>query len=779
MPEISAPVADQPKSKQVDIELDRTIGISPQFSVHAIDERQLLLLSEERSFRLNGRLYVALVPHLDGKRTGRDVVKAFEARVPADRMKSVLQDMLGKNYVRYLDAAAPMARQAMWVELGLAPADAERRLAACTVAVVPASRDAAVMQATNALRRALAHNGLTLVPRKDANLLIVAVEDYLRRDLAAMNRRMRKTGRPWLLFKAGGSTPLFGPLFRPAGALCWACLRLQILENRPGDTVVDPNAANIRPARGYTAASLDVAAGVAALELVRALAQESPAMLEHHVVSFDLAQRAFAQHLIRLMPHCAVCGTRARPKDILERGRKPVVLHAHPVLPNSDGGWRTLTADQVVERLGRYVSPITGIISGIEDHSPAKGLPVFTARQTNPLEVGPRQNRLIGRPSGAAGKGMSEVQAKASCLGEAMERYLCGYTGHEPRMRAPWKAVKDAAPHPYTYLNYSERQYDTRVEWNAKNDGFNWVGERFDESRSIEWTPAWSLTRDALRWLPTRACYFGYADATAEKEEDENRFCRGDSNGCASGSTLEEAIVQGFFELIERDACGLWWYNRVRRPAFDIAALDDPFVRRTRAYCRERNLELSVLDITNDLGLPAAVAIAHNKSDGKSILFGLGAHFDAEIAVSRALAELNQLITLEGTDLTAAGETQAAGKETSAMLDWIQNHSLETDPYCAPEGTISLGKYERPKISDLKQAVDHCIRAVSDRGYEMIVLDLSRPEIEFATARVVVPGLRHFWARLREGRLYQAPVDLGWLPRPREEAELNPVPFFL
>ncbi len=61
----------------------------------------------------------------------------------------------------------------------------------------------------------------------------------------------------------------------------------------------------------------------------------------------------------------------------------------------------------------------------------------------------------------------------------------------------------------------------------------------------------------------------------------------------------------------------------------------------------------------------------------------------------------------------------------------------------------------------------------------MIALDLSRPEIEFATARVVVPGLRHFWARLREGRLYQAPVDLGWLPRPLQEAELNPIPFFL
>ena len=762
----------------MEIDLERTIGISPQFSVHATDERQVLLLSEERSFRLGGRLYVALLPHLDGRHTGLDVIKAFEGRVPADRMRSVLQDMLTKYYIRYLDAAAPHERQALWVELGLEPADAERRLSATSVAVVAASKDPAVLVSVKALRRALAQGGVSIVPRKEAGLIVVAVEDYLRRDLAALNRRMRRSGKSWLLFKAGGSVPLFGPLFRPGGTPCWACLATHIAENRPGDTVVDPSAATIRPARAHTPASIDLAGGLAGFELARALAAESQATLERHVLSFDLNSGARTQHLIRLTPHCAVCGHRERPADVLDRARRPLVLHAHPVLPRSDGGWRTQTADQVVERLGRYVSPITGIISAIEDRSPGKGLPVFTARQTNPVEVGPRQNRLIGRPSGAAGKGMSEVQAKASCLAEAVERYLCGYTGHEPRMRAPWQAVADRAPHPSAYLNYSEHQLDTRVEWNAKSDAFNWVGERFDESRPIEWTPAWSLTHDALRWLPTRACYFSYVD-TKPGDGPENIFCRGDSNGCASGSTVEEAIVQGFFELIERDACGLWWYNRVRRPAFDIAALDDPFVRRARAFCHDRQLELSVLDLTNDLGLPVAIAVAHNKSDGKAILFGLGAHFDAEIAVSRALAELNQLLALESGDLGDKATSGAPPKDLSPIVDWIRNHSIETDPYCVPDGTVSLGKYERPLIGDLKQAVDRCVRAVADRGFETIALDLSRPEIEFATARVVVPGLRHFWARLREGRLYQAPVDLGWLPRPLQEAELNPIPFFL
>jgi len=331
-----------------EIDLGRPIGISPHFSVHATGKRQVLLLSEERSFRLGGRLYVALLPYLDGKRTGQDVVKAFDGRVPAERMRSVLQDMLKKNYICYLDAAAPAARQAMWVELGLPPADAERDLAGHAVAVVPVSRNPVVIQSTKALRLALTQAGVQVAARKDADLLVVVVEDYLRRDLATMNRRMRKAGRTWMLFKAGGSMPLLGPLFRPHGAPCWACLSNHMMENRPGDTVVRAEAAVIRPARAYTPASLSFAATFAALELARALADEKSSTLESHVLSFDLPRRAYGQHMVRLTPNCPVCGAKERPKETLERAKKPLVLQAHPVLGQVDGGWRTLPADEVV-----------------------------------------------------------------------------------------------------------------------------------------------------------------------------------------------------------------------------------------------------------------------------------------------------------------------------------------------------------------------------------------------------------------------------------------------
>jgi ribosomal protein S12 methylthiotransferase accessory factor len=72
-----------------------------------------------------------------------------------------------------------------------------------------------------------------------------------------------------------------------------------------------------------------------------------------------------------------------------------------------------------------------------------------------------------------------------------------------------------------------------------------------------------------------------------------------------------------------------------------------------------------------------------------------------------------------------------------------------------------------------------CKSLVEQHGMEMLVLDLTRPDIELPVVKVVVPGLRPQWPRLAPGRLYDVPVRLGWLPHPLLEEQLNPIPMFL
>jgi ribosomal protein S12 methylthiotransferase accessory factor len=747
------------------------IAFAPHFDVRVLDERRMLLLSEDRSFLLTGKLYVAIAPYLDGSRTRDEIVAALRATTtaPLDRIELAMSTLLGKKYAAPVPAGVATPRAAFWTELEVDPGIAERNVGQTRVRVRPlGQRPGADAPAADQLTTALADAGFSpSADLADADLTVVLVDDYLDPQLDAINRQMRRTGRRWLPLKATGRVAWLGPIFEPAQPPCWACLAKRIGENRPGEMRTAGGEIVPRIPRGDFGAGRGVALNLAALELARATAGAAAAALTGTgMLTFDLKTLTVTRHVVHRQPVCPVCGGPPAPRADAAALR----LESRRKHPMSDGGSRTCSAEEALARLEPHVSPITGLIGGLANQSLAEGLPVYGTRQIFPVAVGPRDNRRLGRPEGAAGKGTTEIQAKVSCLAEAVERYSGGWQGVEPRRRATLAELGAAAVHPDALMNYSERQYAARETWNKTNSGFNWVGMPFQRDRAIEWSPTWSLSHDRVRWVPTQFCYYNYPGAR------DHDFYRAESNGCASGSTLEEAILQGFMELVERDACALWWYNRLRRPAIDLAGFDDPFFRRAEAFLRSRGRNLYALDLTSDLGIPVVVALSHDAAGGK-IVCGLGAHLSARVAASRAVAELNQMMVLEMHGQPAAASTD----DDRALTRWIREATIETEPYVRPSThpPPTAADYPSFETDDLLDDIKACVAAVQRCGLEMLVLDTTRPEVGFPTVRVTVPGLRHFWARLGPGRLYDVPVALGWLGAPLAETDLNPTPFFL
>jgi bacteriocin biosynthesis cyclodehydratase domain-containing protein len=97
---------------------------------------------------------------------------------------------------------------------------------------------------------------------------------------------MKKSGRPWMLYKASGSMPLFGPIFQSDSKFCWSCLASHLRENRPGDIMINSVDA-IRPSRAYTQSSINLATELIAFEIVRLVTSDNHE-LKHNVLSFDM-----------------------------------------------------------------------------------------------------------------------------------------------------------------------------------------------------------------------------------------------------------------------------------------------------------------------------------------------------------------------------------------------------------------------------------------------------------------------------------------------------------
>jgi oxazoline/thiazoline synthase len=409
------------------------------------------------------------------------------------------------------------------------------------------------------------------------------------------------------------------------------------------------------------------------------------------------------------------------------------------------------------ETLQQYAHLIghSGIVEELERRyrDPCDLVHVYVARLRADLR-GSQHCVWKGLRAPCVGKGTTEAQARVSALGEAVERYSAIFRGDEARIKASYRELSSEAIHPNVCMNFSACQYRQREEWNQREIEFNWVPQPFDEERETEWTPVWSLTEERFKYAATASCYFGYPFSV------EHDFCRPDSNGNAAGASLEEAIVQGFLEVVERDSVALWWYNSARRPRVELSSFGEPYFEALGELYRILGREIHVLDITADLSIPAFAAVSSGMRDEGDLLLGFGAHLDPRIAIARALTEMNQYLA-EAT----AGE----------MPHFFVGEPLK-DAFLAPEASALVktrGDYSVSESVELREDLRTCVELASQRGLETLVLNQTRSDAGMRAVKVVVPGMRPWWARFAPGRLYDVPVEIGWQHARLSEEQLN------
>ena len=286
----------------------------------------------------------------------------------------------------------------------------------------------------------------------------------------------------------------------------------------------------------------------------------------------------------------------------------------------------------------KHVSPLTGVVYKLERLE--VDLPLNTNYYAGHNFSGPAKSiheLRSGRSGGSFGKGSTAEQGEASALMEAIERYSGIFQGDEIRVA---RRFNDFAPGdaiwPNDVLLFSDAQYRRT----PSEEDVTPTPPPFDPSAKIEWSPVWSLRDQRFKYLPTGMLYFFYTGAS-------DSHMHADSNGCAAGNTLEEAIVQGFLELVERDSYAIWWYNRLQRTELDLDQFGDSYVRDLKNQLAETGRRLWVIDITTDLGVPSYVAMSYSTINGQEFVeYGSGSHFDPRIALLRALTEVNQFLSI-------------------------------------------------------------------------------------------------------------------------------------
>src|SRR6516162_6540188 len=681
---------------------------APNFTVYVLPPGVVCLYSEDRKFLLHGQLYCALASAIaKGGKSFRELVGELEPDFPSDKIREALTRLLDRHYVIPTSRCSNGAAAAYWASLGLSPETAERNLQKCRVRIQSIN-----VEGATELGAALSELGVRVVKRSPG-LTATLVNDYLEAQLAELNGLHLSDRTPWVLVQPCGIFPLVGPVFRPGESACWMCLAERMKRNREVKALLDRRQARCvavsplaRNTFGQSAIQL------AAVEIAKSITTGFRTQLSDHIVSLDLLGSTIVKHNVALRPQCPSCG-REKLRDPC-REPAPIELGAGNKLVMTSGGYRSVSPSTTVARFRKHVSPLTGVVSRLERIQ--ADFPLNTNYHAAHNFSGPSEsvNELrMGLSSGSFGKGSTSEQGEASALMEAIERYSGIFQGDEIRSKrrfADFPAGQAIAPN--KVLLFSNAQF-RRSRMPTSGSGDFAIPALLDRSVEMDWSPVWSLRHRRFKYIPTSLLYFFYKGPAA---------FAADSNGCAAGNTLEEAIVQGFLELVERDAYAIWWYNRLQRPQLNLSPFDDFYVRDLQRQLAASGRKLWVLDITSDLGVPTFVAVTHWMQNGReNIEFGSGAHFDTKIALLRALTELNQFLSL---GLMGTGE--------KSSLDGAIPLRLQDYPYLTPSGKPLVPTDFRSKFGDLDsgEQVSACVRLAKQAGLDFRVLDQTRPDGE-------------------------------------------------
>jgi ribosomal protein S12 methylthiotransferase accessory factor len=225
----------------------------------------------------------------------------------------------------------------------------------------------------------------------------------------------------------------------------------------------------------------------------------------------------------------------------------------------------------------------------------------------------------IAQPGGAA---LHRSDALARGVFETIERYCLAFV--DPYRLYLGQAQGEAFFHAPVQGLYTPGQYARK--------GFPF--RPWPPGSSIQWVDGRCLLSGKPRMVPA-ACVFVPYRTTNQDEW----FGPSVSTGAAVGWSWQQACLGGILEVCERDAFAMTWLHRLSRPHILLDAQSE-LARTIEAYRRRTHAEVHLIDLTNDLQVPVALAVIRRTHHGRTILtLGASAKGNLYAACEKAFAE--------------------------------------------------------------------------------------------------------------------------------------------
>lgn len=577
------------------------------------------------------------------------------------------------------------------------------------------------------------------------------------------------------------SQVILGPVCYPIqGGPCPQCLERRWLAIRSNDEQKALMASHQRLVYGrnprITSFALETIWSIVACSLGQKLTSvplQEPTPT-HWLYAFDLGTFQVSRH--QLLPD-SLCPTCARMiPDTADNADIQLLSRPKPSVVSA----RLVKATEYNIPLEGYVNPYCGVLGGLAAYDYQS---TITAPVTGVFKV---RTKFTLHNAYWSGHGNSYSQSKLLGILEGLERYA----GQIPRAKEV--SVYDS------YQNLDPDAFDPTECGSYESDFYRRhypVYLPFTRDRKMYWVWGYSFKKARPILVPEQIVYY------LDYRHDHANFVQECSNGCATGSCLEEAILYGLLELIERDSFLISWYAKLGLPSIDPLSCQNAETLAMVERVDRMGYDLHLFDMRLDSSVPSVMGVGVKRSPGLGhMLFAAGSGLNPEDAVRGALCEVASYIP--GFDERVEAkllELRAMIHDYSQVTE-LQHHGLLFGlPEMAPHAGFLFQRsarqtiqelyaswmQKRPQTGDLRDDLLFCIHEIVQSGLDVIVVDQTCPEqslIGLKTVSVIVPGFLPMdfgWERqraLRLPRLKTVPRTAGFMAHDFDLTDNPPVP---
>ncbi|MGW4029828.1 YcaO-like family protein [Streptomyces sp. NPDC004838] len=374
------------------------------------------------------------------------------------------------------------------------------------------------------------------------------------------------------------------------------------------------------------------------------------------------------------------------------------------------GTRRSRPAAETLRDFGRHM-PRLGItrladVTGLD----VIGIPVVQAIRPNSRSLSVSQ-----------GKGADAESAKASAMMEAIELW------HAEHIEIPCLHGS------YNGLRNRHRLVDPHQLPLVRG-----VRVRPEQQRS--WLPGWDVLSDEQVWVP-----FEVVSMNTVGVGQATMTFLATSNGLASGNHLLEAVAHALCEVIERDAHAVTSARGTTDSPgakIDLDTVDEPSLRDLIDVCRAADMELAVFELTSDVGVATFRAgLLEREGRGQwnrlGAEWGCGTHLSPTVALSRAVTEAAQARL---TVIAGSRDDNPPGVYTGSQGVWSAE-TFRDSRFTAPGTRPFLPRARRAETDTFEGDLEVMLDALRTVGVDqVVVVDLTRPEIGVPVVKVIVPG---------------------------------------